>query len=289
MCGTFPARSPPSVSASRTAISEEYAGRSTFRVPRPDGGRSARWAPPLRHRPWPPGLASPTAGQRGGSVPQFYGDGIWPTSAGGTTHPLVGSARGVFGAAKASRDGTHLVTRYHAIDLTTSPETLEKGLSMANTLFKAFEGRGHPVRIAARSGFIRPSLDNWERPPSHGGDTQPVLWAPISPTIATVSGVPVGIAILEINEEILMRYMGDGLFARASATKPVAGITWTEWKHVPCGRLKLTAYSPHHPASWRREWIETRRNQLARTAEAIVAELESAAPTLPHAGFFLRG
>ncbi|MCA1403043.1 hypothetical protein I6F26_00280 [Ensifer sp. IC3342] len=285
--------------ADRLGVSDSYLGKvcAALAVPRPPRGWWAKRAVGTAPPPPPLAAARPgfpdrwTKGGRGTPpIKHFYGDGIWSASPDDdTVHPLVGIARRVFGSAKESRDGTHLVTRYHTIDLTASADALENALSLADALFRAFEGRGHPVRIAPRSGFIRPRLDNWGRPPSHIEGVGTFLWTPQAPTIATVSGVPVGIAILEINEEILMRYKGNGVFAKASATKQVAGITWTEWRGVPCGRLKLTAYSPHHPVPWRREWIEIRRNSLAKTAEAIVAELEAAAPTLPHAGFFLRG
>ncbi|ASY62613.1 hypothetical protein SJ05684_c11570 [Sinorhizobium sojae CCBAU 05684] len=198
-------------------------------------------------------------------------------------------ARVIFGRAGDGRDRKHLSTRsLNAIDLTISAEMLESALSFANGLFNAFEARGHTVRIEPRSGFIRPALENWSRPPDRTSHIPLALWSPVAPTIATISGVPVGLAILEISKEVEMRYMGNGKFDRASSTRLVDGITWTEWQRAPAGRLKLVAYSPHHPAPWRREWIEARRNSLGRMAQAIVGELEAEAPTLPHAGYFLR-
>ncbi|OWV68084.1 hypothetical protein ATY76_14355 [Rhizobium sp. R339] len=65
---------------------------------------------------------------------------------------------------------------------------------------------------------------------------------PPAPTIVTVSGVPIGLAILEISKEVKMRYMGNDEFKRASPGTTVHGITWTEWQRVPTGRLKLVAY-----------------------------------------------
>lgn len=284
------------VAAGRLGVSDSYLTRvcAALDVPRPPRGWWAKRAAAKAPLPPPLPVARPGFPDRwakGGRdtppIKQFYRDGTWSAPPEGATHPLVGVARGVFGAAKASGDGTHLVTRHHAIDLTTSSKTLDSALSLANALFNAFEARGHPVRIAARSGFIRPSLENWGHPPVRIRDAEPVLWTPPAPTIATVRGVPLGLAVLEVHEEVEMRYMGNGVFAKVSSTRPVAGITWTEWKRVPSGRLKLTAYCPHHPIAWRREWTETRRNSLAKAAETIVAELEAAAPELPHAAAFL--
>lgn len=204
-------------------------------------------------------------------------------------HPLVRLASDIYNGAEAGADGVHLVSRRSDADLTCSRTTLRQSLNLADALFMGLEARGHPVRIEARQGFIRPILENWIAPPCYTTRTPPTLWKPKRPTIAIIEGVPIGVAIMEISEEVLMRYVGHGEFARASTIKKVAGITWTEWQRVPNGRLKFIAYSPHFPSPWQREWVERRKKALARTAETIISELESLAPTLPHAGFFREG
>ncbi|OWV68096.1 hypothetical protein ATY76_14415 [Rhizobium sp. R339] len=281
--------------AERLGISDSYLGRvcTALDVPRPSRGWWAqravgRAAPPPPLPPARPGVPDHWA-KGGPSIKQFYRRGIWCTVPRDGSHPLVHFARHLFRKAREGRDGRHLSTRScNAIDLTTSADTLESALSLANVLFKAFEARGHPVRVMSRSGFIRPALENWAQPPERTRHIPPALWMPVAPTIVTVSGVPIGLAILEISREVEMRYLGNGEFEPASPGRTVHGITWTEWRRVPTGRLKLVAYSPHHPVPWRQEWVEARRNSLGRTTEAIVAELEAAAPILPHAGHFLQ-
>lgn len=287
---------PGKAAAERLGISDSYLRRvcTALDVPRPSKGwwmkRAAGTAPPPP--PLPPARPGvPAHWAKGGpSIKQFYRRGICCTVPRDGSHPLVHFARHLFRKARENRDGRHLSTRsFNAIDLTTSADALEGALSFANVLFKAFEARGHPVRVMSRSGFIRPALENWEQPPDRTRHVPSALWMPLAPTIVTVSGVPIGLAILEISKEVEMRYVGNGEFKPASPGTPVYGITWTEWQRVPTGRLKLAAYSPHHPAPWRREWVEARRSSLGRSVDSIVMELEAAAPTLPHAGHFLRG
>lgn len=203
-------------------------------------------------------------------------------------HPLVRFASVVFAESETGANGIHLSPRrFDAIDLTCSTKTLERALSLANTLFKALETKGHQVGIAAGHDLIRPVLEYGDRPPVHIGRTSAKLWIPNAPTITMVCGVPIGLAIMEISEEVLMRYKGHGNFVRASMADKVTGITWTEWQLRPSGRLMVVAYSPHFPAPWKRQWPPIRGRLSRRAAEAIVVELESVAHNLPHANFFL--
>lgn len=205
-------------------------------------------------------------------------------------HWLAHRAADIFRVASPSPDNTYLVpSRSDAVDLTCSADTLEQVLSLANALFNAFENRGHTVQTAGGSTFIRPTLNNLSRPLLHAERIPIRLWAPKAPTVAMVSDVAIGLAIMEINDEVMMRYVGHGKFVRASSVKSVNGITWTEWQRIPTGRLKVIAYSPHFHAPWQQEWIETRRNSLIRTVDAIVEQLEDAAPALPQANPSLRG
>jgi hypothetical protein len=146
-------------------------------------------------------------------------------------HPLINVAMSIFRGAKQSLDGTHLMPRSdYAIDLTVSAEALEAGLTLANGLFMQFETRNHTIRILrANEGYIRPDLNAHPRASSLIGRTRSAVWSPKAPTIAFVCGVPIGLAVIEVRKEVLMRYIGDGEFQLASAKMPVYGVTWTEW------------------------------------------------------------
>ncbi len=286
---------PGTVAARRLGVSDSYLTRicKALDVPRPPRGWWAKSAAGCA--PAPPPLAPAKTGfpdrwAKGelGAQPikQFYGDGIYRKRTDGR-HPLVERASRVYRLAKQALDGTHLVVRHKVIDLTVSEEALEDALSLANKLFTSLEERGHPVRIGTDHVLIRPILSSVGRRPPKAPTIQENTWSPVIPKVAIVFGVPVGLAILEINDQTFMRYVGNGRFIRASSVGKVDGITWDEWRWTPTRRLRLTAYSPHHPVSWERSWSELRRNSLVRQVELIVAELESIAQTLPHADFFL--
>lgn len=284
--------------ARRFRCSETYLRRvcEALDVPRPARGWWAQGEAGVAVSPPPPLPAlkpgCPDRWTRGRTVRRWHRHArIRSFSPDRDLHPLVELAAHIFDGAKQSPDRTHLVTRCHdAIDVTTSAAAVESALALANALFRQLETRSHPVRVAAAgAGFIRPALDNHRAPPSRLGRTRAAVWAPRAPTITFVSGVPIGLAIVEIRRDVLKRYAGDGEFQRASAKEPVYGLTWTEWRPEPNHRFKIIAYSPHFPAPWQREWSETRRKTLVRAVAAIVAELEETARTLPHAAFFPQG
>lgn len=215
---------------------------------------------------------------------------VGPGVEGSELHPLVRRSAAIFRQAKTSDDGIHLAPRrFDAIDLICSADTLERALSLADVLFKAFETRGHRVAVAnAGRGLTRPSLGNLTRPSTYTANGSSRLWTPRAPTVAIVGRVPIGLAIMETSDEILMRYTGHGQFDRASKAAKVYGISWTEWQRRPSGRLIVVAYSPHFPAQWERRWPAFGGRMAKRAAEALVVELEGVAPTLPHAEFFMR-
>ncbi len=286
---------PTTTAAARFGVSDVYLARvcAALDVPRPTRGWWRKTlngtdppppplppAGPLTLDCWDPGKPQPV--KRLARLAR-----VRAGAAKAGTHPLVFVARNIFGAAGTSDDKTHLAPRRsETIDLTVSREALTNGLSLADALFKLMDARGHLVKVAPGQGFIRPPLENWTGALARTARAPYRLWTPVAPTIASVSGIPIGLAIMEITEEVLMRYVGDGNFKRASSSKRVYGITWTEWQRRPTRRLKVVAYSPYFPAPWQREWAETRQNSLVRMVAPIVDELERTALALPHATFF---
>lgn len=196
------------------------------------------------------------------------------------THLLVAQAEELFKTASLSADGTLLQTnwRYHAIDLTTSNTGLVSCIQFANSLFVELEKRGHLITLASEHGIIRPPISNWRQNPTHFKLLQPDR-TPIRPTIVNIGGVQIGLAILEVFEEAEMLYVGGGTYVPARSHRSAVGISWTEWRRKPTGRLKLAAYSPYYPLPWLREWTEARNNTFARKSKtmALTTELELAA------------
>jgi hypothetical protein len=165
------------------------------------------------------------------------------------------------------------------VDVTASKDGLGKCLGFANDLFAALERRGHPVLIAPSSALIRADVENREEPRTRIG-AQP--WSPLRPTVAYVHGMPIGLAIAEVAELVEMRYVGGGKFVTEAefARHRYFGLTWLRKMHVPCGRVKLTAYSPFHGTPWRQEWTETPGAPLGKRLATIMPAIESGALAL---------
>lgn len=53
-------------------------------------------------------------------------------------------------------------------------------------------------------------------------------------------------------------------------------MTWTTTKDLPCGRLRVVAYTPYRGVSWSAQWQETKKAGLARQLRAIVKALSLA-------------
>jgi hypothetical protein len=290
---------PMTVAAKRLNISDVYLAKVciALAVPHPPRGwwrkvntGHAGVRPPLPMLK--PGFPDRWAKAQMGSAPikQYYRfhAPISPAAQDDDWHALVRLSSNYYASAQPGSDGPYLATRRsEAIDLTCTANTLADALNFADALFKQFESGGHSIHIARGHGLTRPVIENWIKSVNYTKRIPLDLRRPKASTIAIVGGVPIGLAIMEISEEVEMRYLGHGQFGRASENKKVAGITWTVWQRVPTGRLKLVTYSPHFPSPWQRRWIINRRRSMATTAKAIVTEVESLARFLPHSSFYL--
>lgn len=73
------------------------------------------------------------------------------------------------------------------------------------------------------------------------------------------------------------KYIRDADYVPLKASHRYVDHTWTTTKEVPCGRLRLIAYSPYWRASWSARWQETRNSLLTRDIPSIVKAIEDAA------------
>ncbi|MCQ2003136.1 hypothetical protein [Rhizobium sp. NRK18] len=194
-------------------------------------------------------------------------------------HPLALIAQRSFSKARPGRGDLLVVRANGAIDLSITASMLDAAIQLANMLFIALEASGSSVAVAVRQPFIRPAiglqscLADWQREVcSH---TRPPRW----PTIATIAGVPTGLAIVELHHEAEMQYIGDGQFAETCSPKgkripPVTGITWKQERLVSSKKLKIVAYSPVHSSPWRQEWQIDDPRTATDDIKEIILKLE---------------
>lgn len=171
------------------------------------------------------------------------------------------------------------------VDVTASAAGLEKALAFANDLFNALESAGHRVRFAGTGEMShRPHIDEHETIPKLKKNEDPYSgrnsWQPSSPTVVYVGTIPLGLAVIEMTEEVLMRYV-NGKYIRESEYKPpktsrqYVDHTWTTTNNIPCGRLRLVVYSPHREVSWSMSFQETVTRTLTQDIAKIVKSIKN--------------
>jgi hypothetical protein len=199
------------------------------------------------------------------------------------THGLIQGAKGHFENTRPVNEGGYLKPyKKLLIDVTASQTGLDKALAFANSLFNALEAAGHRVIFApSNESFTRPSIDEREVRTERHHNGPSGLWSPYRPTVVYLGAVGIGLAIIEMSEEVLLRYI-DGKYIRDADYAPpkryrhYAAHTWTTTRDVPCGRLRLVAFSPYRAAVWSAEWNETRGASLDRAIPSVLRSLEAA-------------
>lgn len=174
------------------------------------------------------------------------------------------------------------------VDVTAAKTGLDKALTFANDLFNALESAGHHVVLAPNGGQWRRGAVEWREQPNkrqhhhYYGN----LWSPFRPTVVYVGTLAIGLAVIEMSEDVLMRYMGNGKYIRDAdyvppkASRHYVDHTWTTTQEMPTGRLRLVAYSPYWRVSWTTSWQETKSTTLTRELSTIVKAIERAAVEL---------
>lgn len=288
--------------AEKFSVSGSYMARvcSVLAVPRPERGYWAKLE--FGKAPSRPALPEALPGDQlfwsqNGDIPTSRFRAVTATSAPSQTrtrrlvtgiHGLVQGANQHYQRGYKVEEG-QLLRPYkrQLVDVTASAAGLEKALAFANDLFNALESAGHRVRFAcANEVSHRPSIDEHEavqelnkRENSYTGR---YLWRPSSPTIVYVGTIPFGLAVIEMTEAVLMRYV-NGKYIRESEYKPpktsrqYVEHTWTTTNNVPCGRLRLVVYSPHRDVSWSISFQETVKRTLTQDIAKIVKSIEDSA------------
>jgi len=203
-------------------------------------------------------------------------------------HPLVRGARQHFETGRPVEDGAYLKPyKRLLLDVTASKTCLDKALTFANDLYIALQLAGRRVVMApSGQGFHRGRVDEREERREQRNYYHTSLWSPDRPTLVYVGTVAIGLAIVEMSEQALMRYIGNSRYIRDAdyippkASRGFTDHTWTTTREAPCGRLRLIAYSPYSRVTWTTDWQETKSTPLDKSLRIIVKALESAAVDL---------
>ena len=283
----------------RYGVSSSYMARvcSTLNVPRPERGYWAKLVvgkalpmPPLPDaRPgdelaWSPG-GRPVRVDKPLPRPPLKSTKRRPKSSASrpSQHPLISGAKAHFEAGCLSSYNEAYLKPYKKllVDMVISKTCIDKALSFSNRLFWLFEEYGYRVVIApSGENFSRAEVDEHELPRKNRGYND--MWSPWRCTVVYIGTVAIGLTIIEMSEEIEVRYV-NGKYIREQDYVPrkrgqyAFDHSWTTKKYFPTGRLCLQAYSPYPRAKWTHRWQETKNRDLNNQINVIVKELERAA------------
>ena len=203
-------------------------------------------------------------------------------------HGLIRGAKAHIENSRPIDEGAYLKPyKKLLVNVTASKACLDKALDLANDLFNAFESIRHRVVIAPADEPLRHvTIDEREaRDTTRDRYYYSKLWSPYRPTVVYVGSVAIGIAIVEMSEKVLLRYVS-GKYIRESDYVPpkpsryAADHTWTTTQELPSGRLRIIAYCPYHSVAWSTDWDETKRTPLRSSIKSIVKAVEDAAVDL---------
>jgi hypothetical protein len=203
-------------------------------------------------------------------------------------HGLIRDAKGNYDTGYKVDEGQHLRPyKRLMVDVTASPAGLDKALAFANDLFNALESAGHRVCISSPAeNFTRVHIDEHEQLPKKPNSAHAYyynrLWSPQRPTVVYVGSVAFGLAVVEMSENVEVRYV-NGRYVRESDYKPPRASaryvdhSWTTTKDIPCGRLRLVVYAPYRGVSWSILFQESKDRSLAADIPKIVKSIQNSA------------
>lgn len=203
------------------------------------------------------------------------------------THGLIRGAKAHFEHGRPVEDGKHLRPfKRLLVDITTSSTSLDKALGLANDLFNALESAGHRVVIAPPGEQLRcRQIDEHEEPTKAPRNDYNRPWRPDRPTVVYVDSVAIGLAVIEMTERVVMRYLNGKYIREADYVPPKRSrgyepYSWTSTQDLPCRRMRVVAYSPYWRVDWSQSWQETKQSTLTGQIASIVRAIEAAAPQL---------
>lgn len=199
-------------------------------------------------------------------------------------HGLIRGAKSHFESGRPVEEGAYLKPyKKLLVDVTASKAGLDKALDLANDLFNALHSVGHRVVLAPADAKLgRDRIDEREtatKPREYWQHSGP--WSPYRPTVVYVGTVAIGLSIVEMSEDVTLRYV-NGKYIRESdyvapRSRYHADHSWTTSRELPSGRMRIVAYSPYGRVSWSTQWQESRSASLRSQIRTIVQAVEAAA------------
>lgn len=201
------------------------------------------------------------------------------------THFLIAGARKHFENSRPSEKDDDYLRPFKKIlvDITVSRPALTQALTLADSLFNALESVGYRVVVAhEKEHFRRDTVEEREIPSKRPGRYYPTPWKPRDPTVVYAENASIGLALVEMSEEVLMRYVGgkyirDSEYTQPKRSRHLADYSWTTTQDLPTGRFRLVAYSPYQLVSWSTHWQETKASSLLKQIPCIVREIKKIA------------
>ena len=209
------------------------------------------------------------------------------------THPLIRGTIGEFRRSRpGNRDGYLRPFKKLLPDVIASDATIERALEVASKFYNELEAAG--ARVVIAPGDQRWSgmpIDEREEPKDDRQRHhyyQSSLWSPLRPTIAFFQDTPISIAVLEMTEPVLLRYVGhdkghEGYIReteyQANPRKFRYDHGWTTTKDLPCGRLRVVAFSSEG-VKWSKAWQEKGAITIDASLHRIAWEIRAAIPEI---------
>ena len=197
-----------------------------------------------------------------------------------TLHPLVRRARPLFENSRPIDEGAYLKPfKRLLVDIVVSKGSLDTGLALANAVFLSLEAAGHRVAYSLPSQRMsRAEIEERRVPKPRLGPRYPTLWSPWRSTLVHIGPVPIGLALIEISEEITMhyvdgKYIPDAQYLATRGKNHYKDSSWTTQKDVPSGKFRLVAYAPQWDVDWSATWDETKEKSLKSQIPHIVSFL----------------
>jgi hypothetical protein len=171
-------------------------------------------------------------------------------------------------------------------DIRCSEACLDRALDLASKLYNELEAIGGDVVIGpADRRWHGAQVDEREVPKK---DRQRyyehrAAWSPLRSTVAFLDGTPVTLVVVEMTEEVALRYV-DGKYIReaeyqANLRKYQRRYSFETTKELPSTRFRIVAASAEG-VDWALSWQERGATTLDASLPRIAKEIRAALPTI---------